>query len=144
MDVAAIRPPWTQDSVLEEECTGCGRCREACTLGLIALDERGRPYMDFGPGGCTFCATCAHACPEDLFDLDRPPLRLRARVDGPCLTVPTATCDMCRTVCLEAAVHIEVSSGGVRLAAIDPARCNGCGACLSACPTDAIVLRETG
>lgn len=136
-----VRPPWTRDAMLRESCTGCGLCREACMPGIIELDAERRPYVDFQRGGCNYCGACAAACAEDLFDADRAPWPLRAQVDGPCLTMPAATCGLCHAMCLADAVRFHATAAGTRVAEIDAALCNGCGACVSVCPTDAIAMR---
>jgi len=128
---------------LAEQCTYCGICREACRSGLIDVALGRLPSVRFDNGGCSFCGACANACPEDLFDRDRPAWSLIARVEGPCLTLPVATCGLCETVCDPAAIRLTVTGGGATLAAIDADRCNGCGACVSVCPTNAIAMDAT-
>ena len=43
------------------DCIGCGKCRDACPAGNIALDCSSRPV--WGPN-CLSCTACYHICPR--------------------------------------------------------------------------------
>ena len=53
-----IRPSLWRASEL---CIGCGKCRDACPAGNIALDCSSRPV--WGPN-CLSCTACYHICPR--------------------------------------------------------------------------------
>ncbi len=55
--------------VLEDRCTGCGRCMELCRYDAVRgkqLDERKVYTID--PISCEGCGVCAHFCPEKAID----------------------------------------------------------------------------
>ena len=51
-------------------------------------------------------------------------------------------CGECESVCPFNAIAVEVTSEGVRLAAVQEALCKGCGMCAVACPTGAASVRH--
>lgn len=48
-------------------------------------------------------------------------------------------CDPCRDACPRGAIRVD---GLTSLPRLDPARCNGCGVCVSVCPGQAIFVME--
>ncbi len=59
---------------LEERCTRCGACVEACPVGAVSLD----PHPRFGPT-CVLCHQCVRACPEDAIPFDTEAAMARIR-----------------------------------------------------------------
>ncbi|MGB9722794.1 MAG: ATP-binding protein [Chloroflexia bacterium] len=53
--------------ILEERCTGCGDCVEACPTG--ALELRGRRAVLARPEDCRYCADCETICPQGAIAL---------------------------------------------------------------------------
>lgn len=54
-----------------DKCVACSACSEACTIGVLKLDEEGKPLI------CVHCGTCARFCPRgvlELVELEVPPL----------------------------------------------------------------------
>jgi len=45
--------------IIDEKCTGCGKCIPVCPFSLIKLEEDKAQIMP----GCTFCGACVDACP---------------------------------------------------------------------------------
>lgn len=46
-------------------CTGCGHCREACTIGAIFWDEqRNKPMI------CIYCGYCTSFCPHGVLRME--------------------------------------------------------------------------
>jgi ferredoxin-type protein NapF len=143
-----VRPPWTSETSIAEACTHCGACAEACGPGLISLGAGGLPALDFTAGECTFCAACADACPEPVF----PDVAERKRAfshvvaigsttaASPCLTHRGVVCQTCRDECPEAAIRFAFRIGGPAVPQVVEDLCTGCGACIAACPADAIEI----
>lgn len=62
-----------QPVFLEDNCTQCGDCAEACPLGLI--DGNNGKYLNtIAQKQCIGCLACVHACPEDARTLKTNPL----------------------------------------------------------------------
>ncbi|MDO5644059.1 MAG: ferredoxin-type protein NapF [Paracoccus sp. (in: a-proteobacteria)] len=135
----ARRPPWSAPD-MADLCTGCGDCGRACPQGIILADEGGRPIVDFSRDACTFCRACADACETGALDagleLDWP---WRAVVSEPgCLSAQGVYCRACEDACDLSAIRFRLMIGGKSRPIIDLNQCNGCGACISICPTQAI------
>jgi len=63
-----------------------------------------------------------------------------ARVGRACLAFRCVFCRSCVDACEPAAIVFRPQVGGPANPLIDPARCNGCGACRESCPAEAIEL----
>ncbi len=136
-------PPW---SPAAEEfrtlCTGCGACIEACPRSIIALNEDGFPRIDFSINFCKLCGECARSCPSGAlrFEPELPPWNLRARIADNCLLADRVLCRTCGDHCAKGAIAFSPAEG--RLPEIAAAKCDGCGACIGACPVGAIFLAD--
>ena len=147
-----IRPPWASETSLADACTHCGACVAACGQGLISLGAGGLPELDFAAGECTFCAACAEACPEPVFPEAGARGRAFAHVAAigssstasSCLSHRGVICQTCRDECPEAAIRFGFRIGGPAVPEIVEDLCTGCGACLAACPVDAIEIAGRG
>jgi len=53
--------------IIEEKCTGCGRCVEACPTGALAQVNQVAQLVR--PDDCTYCTLCQELCPEDAIEL---------------------------------------------------------------------------
>jgi Na+-translocating ferredoxin:NAD+ oxidoreductase RNF subunit RnfB len=123
-------------------CLGLGDCAAACPSDAIVMDAvRGLPWVD--EGRCTGCGRCVRECPRGLFRLHGMGARVwvacRNTEKGPaarkaCRSACIA-CGACQKTCASIAAAITVADN---LAAIDPALCTTCCACLARCPTGAI------
>ncbi len=138
-----FRPPWTSEQRIEDKCTGCFECVKACPEGILFSDDN-RPYLKPGVGECTFCEACASACPEEgLFDLTQAPWRLAAELkQEACLLHKGVSCRSCTDCCDPRALRFDLRAAPVGQIQLDADQCNGCGACLVACPVDAISLND--
>lgn len=136
-----LRPPWAlEESRFASACTACNACVEACPQRVLVAGEGGLPEFDPGRGECTFCGDCARACGEHVFaPLDEAPWSLRARVGDACLARRGIVCSSCRDACGESAIRFPPTRA-LPLPQVEADRCTGCGACVPACPTNALSL----
>jgi ferredoxin-type protein NapF len=135
-----IRPPWSRDASVAAACTGCGACVPACPQNIIALAADGRPALTFDAGECTFCAACAEACPEPVFDHSIAAFPHVAAIGADCFAKRGIVCQSCGDACPETAIRFRPRLGGPALPEIASDRCNGCGACIAACPAQAVAV----
>lgn len=133
-----VRPPWSRDAAIAAACSGCGACVPACPQAIIALDRRDRPFIDFDTGECTFCGRCADACPEPVFDRAIAPFPHIAVIGDKCFAARGIVCQSCGDACPEMAIRFRPRIGGPALPVLAADQCTGCGACIAACPSDAI------
>jgi ferredoxin-type protein NapF len=143
-----VRPPWAlPEDVFQALCTRCGDCLDVCPTHLLVKGSGGFPLADFTPGqapaGCTFCAACVQVCtPQALKPIPaQPPWMHKAVIGAGCLAAANVVCRTCGERCAVSAIRFPPRLGGVALAQLDAALCNGCGACLADCPTLAITLQ---
>ena len=62
--------------VIEERCTGCGLCKDACPVWAIEIDEKAR----IDQLSCLPCGSCMKACPEQAVAYGLKRHRLEERV----------------------------------------------------------------
>lgn len=140
---APMRPPWSV-AAFAERCTRCGDCAAACPEHVIAIDHDGLPRMDFSAAACTFCGACAERCtPHALLHDDEraTPRQWRPSIGDACLARHGVYCMSCRDACADDALRF-VHRGSTPLPEIDAARCSGCGACVGACPVQAVAMQD--
>lgn len=139
------RPPWAiAPGRFEDLCTRCGACVDACPEGILRAGDGGFPRVDFARSGCTFCARCVRACePAALSREDdaAPPWHLRVAIGDACLARQGVECRICGERCELSAIRFRPRLGGPPLPEADHARCTGCGACASPCPSGAITMQ---
>lgn len=144
-----LRPPWA----LEEQdflnaCTRCGECSRVCPTHVISTRDGGYPAIDFSEGECSFCGDCVAVCATGALkrqaDGKAPagvaPWQARAKIGEHCLAQQRVECRVCGEHCAAGAIRFSPVLGGPPLPTLDSARCTGCGACVSPCPTRAITV----
>ena|GEM_PF-215205 len=142
----AFRPPWAlAEPLFVDACTRCRACVERCPEQVLVIGDGGFPEFDAKRGECTFCGDCAGVCESKALDpgnLARPWLLQATVSDMACLAHSGVVCASCQDPCPEQAIRMQPVRGAVAIPQIDAARCIGCGACVSACPTSAITMRH--
>lgn len=134
----AVRPPWSRAGSIAAACSGCGACVPTCPQHIIGLDESGRPALNFTGSECSFCGACADACPEPVFDRSLAAFDHVAVIGPSCFAGRGIVCQSCGDACPEAAIRFRPRLGGPALPELAADRCSGCGACIAACPAQAI------
>mgnify|MGYP001224210897 FL=1 len=133
-------PPGASEASLTN-CTGCGACAETCPTQIIVMSA-GLPEVDFRRGECTFCGGCAERCPVPVFAPE--PVTSFSHVaeigDG-CLALNFVDCQTCRDVCPTMAIRFRPRIGGPFIPTLNADECTGCGACIAACPVDAVAMK---
>ncbi|MCK3658024.1 ferredoxin-type protein NapF [Pasteurellaceae bacterium Pebbles2] len=135
----AIRPPWADLTQFTEKCTACGKCQEACESRIIVRGAGGFPEIQFSQGECTFCQKCVDVCPEPVFrSTTETPWTHKVEIQQNCLLKQRIECRSCGDSCESRAIRFRPKLGGIVELVLTLESCNGCGACLSVCPTQAI------
>jgi len=142
-----VRPPWAvAEAAFEELCTRCDHCLVACPEGILVRGSGGYPEVDFRRGGCSFCGKCVDVCePGALASGERDPAaawRLAVSIAERCLSNRGVVCRACGDACGERAIRFRPRLGGGAELLLEGQRCNGCGACVSVCPEDAVSLKS--
>jgi ferredoxin-type protein NapF len=140
-------PPWMSSLVEQDHCNSCDQaCIHACEQHIIRIHPRGHslagyPWLDFSIAGCTFCGKCAAACPLEHAQDGPVPVLGRIHIEqARCLTWDGVFCMSCVSACRYRAMSLDKQR---RLVVIGE-NCNGCGACVSACPVGVLTVHGSG
>ena len=138
--ILPLRPPGAiPEALFAEQCTSCGACIEVCPQHIVIKGSAGYPEVDFRQGECTFCSRCIDSCAEGaLLHETQPPWRLELRLTDNCLAKRQVVCQTCGDACGVDAIRFRPQPGVVAIPLIDQDVCTGCGACIAACPQDAL------
>ena len=119
-------------------CIGLGDCASVCPADAICLHD-GIAHIDAEK--CLGCGLCKDTCPKKLIDM----LPKGNSVSVMCHNKDKGAdarkacknacigCKKCEKLCENGAISVKEN-----LAAIDYAKCTGCGACAADCPTGAL------
>ncbi|MCS7304869.1 MAG: 4Fe-4S dicluster domain-containing protein [Thermoguttaceae bacterium] len=146
-----LRPPGAApEQVFTGLCIRCGNCLRACPSRILLPDSAQHglagflaPVLHLDKDYCREnCNRCTLACPSGALQsislAEKPKVRIGlAKVDmGRCMLGEARECFICRDRCPYQAIRTQFSPITYMVEVqIDPARCNGCGACQVACPT---------
>lgn len=146
-----LRPPGAADEqVFSGLCIRCGNCIRLCPSRILFPQDARHglagfltPVVRLDQDYCREdCVRCTQACPtgalRPLLPAEKPKVRIGlARVDmGRCMLGEARECFICRDRCPLQAIRTQFSPITYMMEVqIDPARCNGCGACQTSCPT---------
>ena len=150
-DDTLLRPPGGQDERrLLGACIKCDRCRSACPKGVVAIAhwEDGiansrTPKLSFKLDYCNFCEDeaemrCIASCPTgalQAFDPATDKIGMAEVNYDECVLYRSigAKCSkQCIAACPYEALSYDEAQGELL---VDEDACNGCGACVAACPS---------
>lgn len=121
-------------------CDGFGDCVKVCDYGAISI-VNGIAAVDRAK--CVGCGKCAEVCPNGLIAI----IPAKQKYSVRCYNTDSAKtvkavckngcigCKICEKKCAAGAIKVENNR-----AAIDAAKCTGCGDCAVACPQKCISL----
>ena len=134
--------PWAVEG-FEGVCRRCDECIHACEEAILTTGDGGFPTVDFRRGACTFCGACVVACRYGALDREvTPAWQIRVRFGPDCLSVRGVTCRSCGDACESRAIAFRLAVGGRAIPQVDTVACDGCGACVTVCPTHAVQIEE--
>ncbi len=143
----AIRPPWALPlAMFVNACTRCDECVAACPQHILQRGDGGYPEISFHNGECTFCGQCADACKEGAFQTDTHTVHqawnLSVAIQPSCLSLNGVVCRTCGDHCDARAIRFQLQTRAIAIPHISQEACTGCGACLSACPVNAVDIKN--
>ncbi|MDO4698593.1 MAG: ferredoxin-type protein NapF [Pasteurellaceae bacterium] len=138
-----IRPPWADLAKFVDHCTACNACIQACEMQILVKGAGGYPEVDFSQGRkeCSFCQACVKACELPIFrSTTEEPWTHKVEIQPNCLAMQNVECRRCDESCESRAIRFKREIGRVATPFLELESCNGCGACLSVCPTQSIKI----
>jgi len=164
-----LRPPGAVDDTrFKGLCVRCGNCVKACPSGIIHQDlrpsdpgglltpivhfKKGLDHIDDYQKYCREdCHACTQVCPTGAIT----PLSLQDKLCRPiglaevdasrCILTLGVQCSLCVFgICSQDAINTNDINDFEMEIVIEPAKCNGCGACVLICPEKAIKIRPNG
>lgn len=120
-------------------CLGLGSCVRACPFEAIFINEGGIAVVD--EERCTGCGVCVSTCSKRIITLvpveKRVSVLCSSKDRGPVVRkickIGCIGCAKCVKTCPQEAIYMQDN-----LAVIDYDKCDNCGACAEACPTNCI------
>lgn len=144
--------PWLVNvNSFVNDCTRCNKCVEVCPENIIVKGDGGFPEINFSQGDCQFCYQCADICADvPFYPRSKTPWSLKAEIssnkshqENSCLVTRSVLCQTCKDFCEFDAINLVAAVGRIPEPIINTDLCSGCGACVSACPTQAIFMVNT-
>ena len=122
------------DKLCPNGCIGLGSCVTVCPTNAISV-KNGVAWVD--PSLCSACGICINTCPKNIIRLVSYEASHFVGCSSTDKGAQTRTycsvgcigCKICERACEAGAIRVDGA-----LAAIDYAKCTGCGACVSKCP----------
>jgi ferredoxin-type protein NapG len=140
-----LRPPGGQnEGHFIATCIKCDRCRSACPMNCIAVANMNdgvlnarTPKLDFKKGYCNFCNLCIVACPTGALREFDPDVEwiAPAVIDASLCIAYAAEGGGCNK-CVEKCPYEAVTSDAYGRPVVESEKCNGCGYCEYACPSN--------
>jgi ferredoxin-type protein NapF len=138
----SLRPPWAlAEADFIQACNRCDACILACESQILLRGDGGFPQTDFRRGECTFCAACVHSCAQNAFGdctTASNAWPYRVIISATCLAHKGVECRICGEVCETAAIRFQLTAKTVAQPVLNPDDCTLCGACIHACPVNAV------
>lgn len=131
---------------LAKHCTGCQLCVSACPTHVLRpstdLQHLMQPVSSYEKGYCRpECTRCSEVCPagaiQPISRAEKSSIQIghAVWVKENCIPLTNGdSCGHCAEVCPVGAITMVRHESGVRVPAVNDARCIGCGACENLCP----------
>lgn len=131
---------------LSKHCTGCQLCVSACPNHVLRpstdLQHLMQPVSSYEKGYCRpECTRCSEVCPagaiQPVSRAEKSSIQIghAVWVKENCIPLTNGdSCGHCAEVCPVGAITMVRHESGVRVPAVNEARCIGCGACENLCP----------
>jgi ferredoxin len=160
-DVAPLRPPGAiKENAFTGLCLRCGNCIRACPSKIIHPDKGLSGVLGFLSPVVRYerdyckkeCNACTTVCPSGALQslsLERKNKYVigKASVDTSLCLWGVSECHACLKSCPYEAIKVQWNEEAYEsFPGVDPAKCNGCGACEVICPTGnlkALKVRKT-
>ncbi len=147
---AHITPPGSKSARnFASKCTGCQLCVTVCPNMVLRpssdIMRFMQPELSFERGFCRpECNKCSKVCPSGAIqrishaDKTATSIGTAVWIEKNCLSADgEIVCNACERRCPSGAIQmVSYKGGSIKVPAIDPERCTGCGGCEYVCPSN--------